>query len=59
MPIKFKCPHCQTAIEAVEDIAGEKRSCPMCGQAVTVPKTNSGNQSDLKETTKRDKERNF
>lgn len=54
MPIKFKCPHCQTALEAKDDIAGEKHSCPMCGQAVSVPKANSGSQTKPKKSTKKD-----
>jgi len=55
MPIKFKCPHCQTSLEAISDLAGKKQSCPMCGQAVTVPKTDSGPQSEGKEKAKQER----
>jgi hypothetical protein len=54
MPIKFKCPHCQTALEALDDLAGKKRSCPVCKQVVIVPKTDSGSRSDGKETAKQE-----
>jgi transcription initiation factor IIE alpha subunit len=54
MPIKFKCPHCQTALEAVDESAGKKGSCPMCGQVVSVPKTNSSSETESKESAKKD-----
>jgi hypothetical protein len=54
MPIKFKCPHCKTGLEAADALAGKKRSCPMCGHAVSVPNTNSGSQTEPKESVKKD-----
>jgi hypothetical protein len=37
MPIKFKCPHCQTPLSAGSDLAGKAAKCPDCGKDVTVP----------------------
>ncbi len=54
MSIEFKCPHCQTALEAKDVLAGAKRACPMCGQVINVPKTNSGSQNVPKESSKKD-----
>jgi hypothetical protein len=54
MPIKFKCPHCQALLEAGSDLAGKKGTCPKCSKAITVPKTDSGPQSEGKQTTKKD-----
>lgn len=54
MAIKFKCQHCQTALEAADVLAGKKRPCPMCGQEVSVPNTNSVNQNKQKEETQKD-----
>lgn len=54
MPIRFKCPHCQVLLEAEIDLAGKKVACPKCTKAITVPKTDSGPQSEGKETAKKD-----
>ena len=54
MPIKFKCPHCQTALEGVDELAGTKRSCPKCGKEINVPKMNSSNETEPKESAKKD-----
>ena len=50
MPIKFKCQHCQTGLEARDDLAGKKGSCPKCGKSITVPKSNSEAQTDPKKS---------
>jgi uncharacterized Zn finger protein (UPF0148 family) len=54
MAIKFKCPNCKTPLEAADVLAGEKRSCPMCGHAVSVPKTDSENQTEPEESAKKE-----
>ena len=50
MAIQFKCPHCQTGLEAIEDLAGQKGSCPKCGKSITVPKSESEGQTKPKES---------
>jgi hypothetical protein len=37
MAITFECPHCQSSLHAVSDLAGKPSSCPKCNQEVTVP----------------------
>lgn len=37
--ISFLCPHCQTEIEATEDMIGERTECPACGGGLLVPDT--------------------
>lgn len=54
MSIKFKCPHCQALLEAGNELAGKKGTCPKCTKAITVPKTDSAPQSEGKETAKKE-----
>jgi len=54
MSIKFKCPHCQTTLEAENNLAGKNGTCPKCNKVITVPTTDSGPQSEGKETTKKE-----
>lgn len=37
MPLKIRCPHCQTVLRAQDDTLGEERRCPVCGRIFTVP----------------------
>jgi len=54
MAIKFKCPHCQVLLEAGIELAGKNGACPNCGKRIVVPKTDSGPQSEGKETAKKE-----
>lgn len=38
MPMKFKCPHCQTPLSAASDLAGKAAKCPNCSKDVAVPR---------------------
>ena len=53
MPIQFKCPHCQAALQAVDDLAGKPGKCPKCDKEITVPQK-AETQSGKKETAKKD-----
>jgi len=35
--IRYKCPHCRTAIETEESLSGKQDTCPECGKVHTVP----------------------
>lgn len=54
MSIKFKCPECQTRLEAIDDLAGKNGSCPKCGKSLTVPQSDSEVQTEPKESAKKD-----
>jgi DNA-directed RNA polymerase subunit M/transcription elongation factor TFIIS len=54
MAIQFKCPHCQTGLEARDDLAGQKGSCPKCGKSIDVPKSNLEAQTKPKESEKKE-----
>lgn len=54
MAIKFKCPNCQTGLEARSDLAGQKGSCPKCGKSITVPKSDSEGKTNPTESAKKD-----
>src|SRR5437899_9384161 len=36
--IQFCCPHCGARIKAAVHVAGKRRDCPGCSQALTVPR---------------------
>lgn len=38
MLISFKCPHCQASLQVGSNFAGKKEICPVCKEALTVPK---------------------
>ncbi len=54
MLIKFRCPHCQTVLEAASNLAGKNGNCPKCNKTITVPKNDSGGQTEPKESSKKD-----
>lgn len=54
MLIKFRCPHCQTALEATSNFAGKDGDCPKCAKKITVPKNDSGGQTEPQEAAKKD-----
>lgn len=54
MLIKFRCPHCQTALEAGSNLAGKKGSCPKCNKTISVPNDDSGSQPEPKGAEKKD-----
>jgi len=37
MPIKVRCPHCDTPHNLADNLAGKKIKCKNCGDAVRVP----------------------
>lgn len=37
MSIKFHCPHCEKTLVAEDQTAGQRKACPACGRAFTVP----------------------
>jgi transcription initiation factor IIE alpha subunit len=49
MPIKFTCPNCQTGLEAVDELAGKKGSCPKCGKSLTIPENKPESQAEPKQ----------
>jgi DNA-directed RNA polymerase subunit RPC12/RpoP len=48
--IKFKCFHCQTALQAGSDFAGQKGKCPNCNKEITVPEKDSNSPDGKRET---------
>lgn len=54
MLIKFRCPHCQTVLEAGNNLGGKQGSCPKCKKTITVPKNESDAQTKPKEAAKND-----
>jgi hypothetical protein len=54
MLIKFKCPHCQLALNVGDDLAGEKATCPNCKKELTIPEKDSGIQNEEKGTAKKE-----
>src|SRR5438128_7296339 len=38
MPIRIKCPKCQTVLGVKESLAGRKANCPKCKFLLTIPK---------------------
>jgi Zn finger protein HypA/HybF involved in hydrogenase expression len=53
MPINFKCPHCQSPLQAVSNLSGKQGRCPKCNKEVTVPQ-DAGSQSEQKETSQKE-----
>lgn len=37
MPLKIRCPHCFRKLVADDDVAGEPKACPACGEVFNVP----------------------
>lgn len=37
VPIKVKCPSCQSGFTAPDNAAGKKAKCPKCGGAIEIP----------------------
>src|SRR5438552_1137795 len=37
MPIRIKCPSCQTILGVKESLAGKKANCPKCRYLLTIP----------------------
>src|SRR5262249_41233398 len=37
MPIRIKCPKCQTILGVKETLAGKKANCPKCRHLLTIP----------------------
>ena len=37
MPIRIKCPKCQTILGVKETLAGKKANCPKCRYLLTIP----------------------
>jgi DNA-directed RNA polymerase subunit M/transcription elongation factor TFIIS/tetratricopeptide (TPR) repeat protein len=37
MPIRIKCPNCQTILGVKESLAGKKANCPKCRYMLTIP----------------------
>lgn len=37
MPLRIRCPHCQSAQVVPDDAAGEQRACAACGRFLVVP----------------------
>jgi hypothetical protein len=37
MPIRIKCPKCQTVLGVKESLAGKKANCPKCRYMLTIP----------------------
>ncbi len=37
MPLKIRCPHCMRTLVADDDVAGETKKCPACGEFFNVP----------------------
>ena len=37
--VEFRCPNCQTEIQASPDMIGEETECPVCGAKIRVPST--------------------
>lgn len=41
MGIKFACPHCGTALNVKNELAGKRGRCPQCQQKIEIPKEDS------------------
>lgn len=37
MPIRLRCPECQTLLQVADDAVGKRTRCPQCKQLVAVP----------------------
>ena len=48
MPFYFRCPHCNTELEAEYDWAGMETSCPNCSQTITIPLERDHENSEIK-----------
>src|SRR5437660_1272358 len=42
MPIRIKCPKCQTILGVKETLAGKKANCPKCRHLLTIPVPKTG-----------------
>jgi hypothetical protein len=54
MSIKFQCSKCKTILEAETNLAGNRGSCPKCGNIITIPRDESSGQPEPKEEAKKD-----
>ena len=45
--MKVKCPHCNKALSAQDELAGKRGKCPTCGGVFTVPSLTSGRHREL------------
>ena len=54
MLIRFKCPHCQTALQVGSDFAGKTGVCPKCKEEIPIPEPEAGTRSDNKEPAKKE-----
>lgn len=54
MRVKFKCPHCQTSLEAGSKLIGKKGKCPNCGNEITVPEKQVQIPNNEKETPRKE-----
>lgn len=41
MTIEFSCSHCDKVLKTSDDKAGRRAKCPQCGEAITVPVSDS------------------
>ncbi|GMW03015.1 MAG: hypothetical protein AMXMBFR84_41510 [Candidatus Hydrogenedentota bacterium] len=39
MAIRFKCPHCDTQLQAAGEFAGKTGKCPQCKKALSIPQS--------------------
>jgi hypothetical protein len=53
MPIDFKCPHCQAALQAASDLASTQGVCPKCNKVITVPSQDAEPKSEGKGSAKK------
>lgn len=53
--MKFHCIHCGQRIEATDEQAGTDATCPACGGAITVPKSQSKKQLPALSVEQQDK----
>jgi hypothetical protein len=54
MAITFKCPHCQTSLQAMDNMVGKQGTCPTCKKEVTVPEQSAETQSEPKDKAKKE-----
>ena len=47
MPIRFRCPDCETTLSIATRKAGTPIACPKCGEEVLVPAPGSAPEIDL------------
>lgn len=54
MAIKFKCPHCQTGLEAASEFAGKQSQCPQCKKELTIPEKDEETSTAKEKPAKKD-----